>query len=342
MRMLKLAAKSGECKIVLGESISRLMDYAGAKNTVIISDANVRRLHGSLFPKAPVIEIGQGEGEKTLATVESAYEQLLALGADRSTFVIGIGGGIVCDVAGFVASTYLRGLPFGFAPTTLLAQVDAGIGGKNGVNFLGYKNLVGTFAQPKFVLCDFDVLAALPREEISHGLAEAIKSAAIGDAALFAYLEGNCEAALKLHRTAIEKVVHDSLAVKAGIVSTDEREAGERRKLNFGHTIGHALEKVCGMPHGDAISVGMVLAARLSVTKGMLQEKDAIRLEMLLAKAGLPTGAKFDRSAVVDAISKDKKRQGDAVNFVLLEGIGKAKVAEVKMGEIEGVLDDLH
>ena len=176
--------------------------------------------------------------------------------------IVAIGGGIVCDVAGFAASTYMRGLSFGFVPTTLLAQVDASVGGKNGVNLHGYKNLVGTFAQPGFVLCDPELLRTLPTEEVRNGFAEVIKQAAIGDALLFSFLEAGPDAALSLDRAAIDRIVYDCLKVKTNIVKEDELETGERRKLNFGHTVGHAVEKVHGLRHGEAVSIGMMAAAR--------------------------------------------------------------------------------
>ncbi|VVB98401.1 3-dehydroquinate synthase [uncultured archaeon] len=295
MRTLKIEGKTGTSEIVLGESISNLAKYCEGSETVIITDRNVRALHGASFPKAEIIEIGIGEHNKTLKTVEGIYEKFLELGLDRSSCVAGIGGGIVCDVAGFAASTYLRGLKFGFAPTTLLAQVDASIGGKNGVNFKGYKNLVGTFRQPNFVLCDFEMLKTLPPRELRNGFAEIVKHGAIADAQLFSYLEENCKNALAIHRTAIEKIVYDSLMVKSRIVSLDETEKGERRKLNFGHTFGHAIEKTTGLPHGEAISIGMVAAARLSAAKGLLASKEADRIESLLKALGLPVLANATR-----------------------------------------------
>ncbi len=340
MRKMALETPGGKCVIAVGESIGRLSDYCGTGKLVIITDANVRRLHGSIFPKGEIIEIGTGEENKTLATVEKIYEKLLEMEFERSGMIVGIGGGIVCDVAGFVASTYLRGARFGFVPTTLLAQVDAAVGGKNGVNFHGYKNLVGTIRQPEFVLCDFELLKTLPQRELACGFAEIIKSAAIGDAQLFSYLEQHAGNAMALQRTAIEKSVHDSLAVKIAIVQKDEAEKGERRKLNFGHTLAHAIEKtVKGVQHGEAVALGMVAAARISVARGNLQQKDALRLEKLLAMTGLPTKMELNSAAIIEAIGKDKKREGGKINFVLLEGIGNAVVEKIPIEELEAVLD---
>ncbi len=342
MRVLKLSGKTGNSSIMLGESIFNLGKYCDLKNAVIITDRNVRAALGTQFPECEIIEIGTGEQNKTLKGVEEIYGKLLELGVERSVWIIGIGGGIVCDVAGFAASTYLRGVRFGFVPTTLLAQVDASIGGKNGVNFKGYKNLIGTFRQPEFVLCDFELLKTLPVRELGNGFAETVKHGAVGDTELFAYLEENCQNALNLHRTAIEKIVYDSLMVKTKIVSAVETEIGERRKLNFGHTIGHAIEKTAGLPHGEAISIGMVAAARLSAAKGMLAQKDAQRIESLLAKLGLPTKIKAGKRDIMDAIEKDKKRESVKINFVLLDGIGKSKVVGIPLGELGAIVDDLR
>ncbi len=342
MRTMRLEAPSGSCIIALGESAAKLKDYCeGAARVIAITDTNVRRLHGGLLGDTETIEIGTGEGIKNLETVSLIYEELLALEADRSAYIVGFGGGIVCDIAGFAASTYMRGLRFGFAPTTLLAQVDASIGGKNGVNLKGYKNIVGLIRQPRFCLCDFSLLGTLPEAEMRNGFAEIVKSAAIGDAQLFAYLEGNWKRAFSLERTAIEKVVHDSAQVKMRIVVADEREQGERMKLNFGHTIGHAIEKAVSLPHGAAISIGMVAAAGLSVSKCGLDKKDAGRLEALLGEIGLPTRLDAQGEAVLEAIRKDKKRFGQKIRMSLLEGIGKARITDVGLDELEAVVNDM-
>jgi 3-dehydroquinate synthase len=259
---------------------------------------------------------------------------------DRSSFIVGIGGGIVCDITGFVASTYLRGVRFGFVPTTLLSQVDAGIGGKNGVNFKGYKNMVGVFNQPEFVICDMNLLNSLPESEISCGFAEIIKHAAIADADLFSYLEGHYRKALKLDAEVLERLVYDSVLIKSSIVGRDERERGERRKLNFGHTFGHAIEKSTGLSHGEAVSLGIVIASELSARKGLLPEKDRQRVEALLKKLKLPTAVCIDRKGVLDALRRDKKRKGDTISFVLLRGIGNAVVQQIPMRELEAVVSD--
>lgn len=341
MRVLEINGKIGKSKIIIGETINQLQKYVNAKKAVIVTDKNIASLHKESFPDFEVIEIGIGEENKTLESVNELYEKFLELELGRNSFVIGVGGGIVCDVTGFAASTYLRGMRFGFVPTTLLAQVDASIGGKNGVNFKAYKNLIGTFNQPEFVLCDFEMLKTLPVNELKAGLAEIIKHAIIADESLFSYIEENHERILSLHRTALEKVVNDSIVIKSNIVSLDETEKNERRKLNFGHTVGHAIEKVTGISHGKAISIGIVLASKISAEKGMLSEKDYERIELLLKKVGLPTKfkeLKLDKEKIIDAIRKDKKRENEEIKFVLVEGIGNAKVSAIKIEELEKCL----
>ncbi len=338
MNIFEINGNTGKSKILIGERIENLEGYLPPLPRVIITDNHVHRLYGDLFPHAPVIDIGTGEGIKTLGTVMDIFQKLVALEADRSLFLVGIGGGIVCDVTGFVASTYLRGIRFGFAATTLLAQVDASVGGKNGVNFSGYKNMVGVFNQPEFVLCDPRVLTTLSHQERGCGLAEVVKHAAIADQDLFRYMEENIHQILGQRPEALERMVLDSVVIKSSIVNRDEKEQGERRKLNFGHTFGHALEKVHGLPHGEAVSVGMVAAARLSEQKGYLTKSDVNRLLDLLTALKLPTAVAFERAQVLDALRHDKKRKEDIIHFVLLHGIGNATVEPVSLSELTTVL----
>lgn len=334
MKRIQIQGASGSSTLLVGEPLKNLSQHLPDQPSVIITDENVASRYADQFPPGHVIVIGVGEGIKTLDTVGRIYAELLAIEADRSTWIVGIGGGIVCDVAGFVASTYLRGVRFGFVPTTLLAQVDASVGGKNGVNFEGYKNMVGTFNQPDFVLCDLEMLRSLPEEQLQCGFAEIVKHAAIANAGMFAYLESNATKALALDPGVIESLVYESLVIKAGIVNQDEKEAGERRKLNFGHTFGHAVEKVTGVPHGQAVSIGMVLAAGLSQRRGLITGEENDRLQTLLERLHLPTRMAFDRTAVLEALGKDKKRERQSVHFVLLNGIGKALIADIPLTEL--------
>ena len=251
---------------------------------------------------------------------------------------MGIGGGIVCDVTGYAASTYLRGLKFGFVASTLLAQVDAAVGGKNGVNWEGYKNMIGVFNQPDFVICDPILLRTLPRKEILSGMAEVVKHALIGDAGLFSYLEENVSGVLDLRPEVMKRLVFDSLRIKSSIVNRDEREKGERRLLNYGHTFGHALEKVTGVSHGEAVSVGLVMAAAISEQKGYLGNEDRKRIEKLLSDLGLPLQLPCPKEKLLEALRKDKKREGDRVHFVFLAALGRAVVEEISFEELEKFL----
>jgi 3-dehydroquinate synthase len=309
---------------------------------VIITDDNVYRLYNQSFPQLPILRMRPGEDHKTLDTLAQLARGLMEFNADRSWFLLGIGGGIVCDVAGFLASIYMRGVRFGFVPTTLLAQVDASAGGKNGVNLDGYKNMLGVFNQPEFVLCDPGFVSTLEEEDFTCGLAEVIKHAAIADLDLFSFLEVNQQGVLAREPWAIEQLVHDSVRIKANVVSQDEKEAGLRRILNFGHTIGHALEKVTGISHGYAVSQGMAAAANLSVRRGLLSQADCARLMALLTAYNLPTRLQAYPASLTQALARDKKREGDKLHFVLLQGLGQATVQTLPLSEVEEALHDMQ
>lgn len=306
---------------------------------IIITDDNVRHYYENRFPPAEtIITIGTGEANKTLDTVQMIYERLVSIEAERSIFLLGIGGGIVCDITGFAASTYMRGVRFGYVPTTLLAQVDAGVGGKTGFNFMGYKNMIGTFNQPELVVCDPAFFPTLSPVDLSCGFAEIIKHAAIADHSYFEMLEKFDIEQQMNDSGVVEDIVYRSVVIKADIVNRDERERGERRKLNFGHTLGHALEKTIGMPHGEAVGIGMMAAANLSFEKKLLIAKDVLRLKKLLESFHLPTAVDVDVSRVMDAFARDKKKEGKVIHFVLLNGIGKAVIESIRLDVLEKVL----
>lgn len=334
MQSIVVEGQTGRSHIMVGESLDNLSNHLPPGRAIIITDENIARLYKDRFPKCDVITIGQGETIKTLATVEQIYDQLIALEADRTTFIVGIGGGIVGDITGFAASTFMRGLDFGFVASTLLAQVDATVGGKNGVNFRGYKNMVGLFNQPQFAIADIGLLATLPPEEFACGLAEIVKHGCIADLQYIDYIETHCDAIVQLDPEAMHKLVYRSVAIKSNVVNQDEREAGQRRKLNFGHTIGHALQKTLGISHGNAVSIGMVMAADLSKTKGLLSSEDAARLNALLTRLGLPTRIDFDPATVIEALGKDKKRESDLIKFILLKGLGNSVVTDITLDEL--------
>jgi 3-dehydroquinate synthase len=341
MQSLKIDGCSGSSSIWIENSLNRLQDFFRPGKMVLLTDTNVASLYQSHFPTAPVLKIGTGEAVKTLNTVHKIYAQLVEMEADRSWLLVGIGGGIVTDVTGFIAATYLRGIDFGFVASTLLAQVDAAIGGKNGVNFKGYKNLIGTFHQPRFVICNLEMLATLPEWEFRNGLAEVIKTAAIANRQFWEYLESHVDAILNLEPAVMEHVVFRAASIKAEIVREDEQEAGRRRILNFGHTLGHAYEKLLGVSHGEAISAGMRFATQLSCQITGLPEKDAARLEQLLNRVGLPVSFKADRLKIIDAVRHDKKRQAAHLHFVLLKELGVPEVVEIPLIKLEAYIADL-
>ncbi len=338
METFQIQGITGDSSIYIDERLQNVNKYLPDSKTIIITDTNVKSHYLSEFPDFPVITIPTGESIKTLATVESIYRQLIDLACDRQTFILAIGGGIVCDIAGFVAATFQRGLRFGFVSTSLLSQVDASVGGKNGVNFDSYKNMVGVFMQPEFVICDINMLNTLPKQEVANGFAEIVKHALINDFSMFEYIEKNKAKAINLDHQVITKLVTDSIRIKSNVVQKDEKEAGERRKLNFGHTIGHAIEKIAQPGHGHAVALGIVAAAEFSCKKQYITEQDQSRIISLLSDLNLPVKHDFDVTEIVHALKADKKREGDFIYFVFLEQIGKSLIEKVSFAEIEDFL----
>jgi len=325
----------------VGESIQNLKDYLGSGKNVVITDSNVRRIHGHYFSAFKSIEIDPGEQNKTLGTVERIYKNFLEWELDRSSFVIAIGGGTVCDVAGFAASTYKHGIGFGFIPSTLHAQVDASIGGKNGVNFHGHKNLIGLFNQPQFVLCDTDLLYTLPGRELACGMAEVVKHAVIRSTSLFEFLEQEWASLLSLQKDTVEKVINDSVVIKSWILQSDDLDKGERKKLNFGHTFSLTLEKEGHLSHGAAISAGMVLASKISAARGMLSQQEVKHITSLLKHLKLPAEISSSREILLKAIREGKNHNSDNIPFVLLSEIGKAEVVPMTFTELEDHIQKL-
>ncbi|MFW6052406.1 MAG: 3-dehydroquinate synthase [Desulfosalsimonas sp.] len=342
MRRLEISGDTGKSTILVGEKLENIRAHI-PKDTriIVVTDEIVDRLYSESLPNAERIVTAIGEKAKTLEAASLIYSRLIDMEADRGVFLLAVGGGIVCDIAGFVAATYLRGVRYASAATTLLAQVDASVGGKAGVNFKGYKNMVGVFNQPLFVLCDPEVLKTLPKREVTNGFAEIVKHAVISDAEYFAFIEQRADEARSLEPEVMERIIYDSVAIKADIVNRDEREQGERRKLNFGHTFGHALEKTKNFTHGEAVSIGMAAAARLSVEKGYMTEKSADRIRTLLLRLGLPVHTDFDPEDVFAAVTRDKKRLDNRIYFVLLKEIGKSFIEPVAFSELKRFLRDL-
>lgn len=331
---LLIETETYRTRILLGETLDNLTRYIPDDNAVIITDTNVGKLYSDRYPGFPVIRIGTGEKIKTLDTVNEIYDNLVNIGVDRSTTIVGIGGGVVCDIAGFVASTYLRGLTHGFVSTSLLSQVDASLGGKTGVNFRGFKNLVGTFNHPAFVLCDFEMLDTLPEKEYLSGFAEIIKHAAIRNRNMFEKISRGLEDVSNRNKELLKSLVSSSVKIKSDIVKADEWEFGPRRILNFGHTFGHALEKMYGLTHGEAVSMGMIMATEFSVSRGLADPSEMIRIEELLRALNLVRNITIDKKLLSETLLKDKKKYGDHLFFVFLTRIGIASVEKVSLKDV--------
>jgi 3-dehydroquinate synthase len=316
--------------------------------TVIVTDGLIRRVHGSSFPSCPVIEVERGEAAKSLASLEALYGRFLELELGRDGLVLAIGGGTVSDLAGFAASTWLRGIAFGFAPTTLLAMVDASVGGKNGVDFRGVKNLVGSFSQPRFVRMDVSLLSTLPDIEFASGMAEVVKHAVLAGGGYFDLVraEAGGTPARRPDRESLERIVAGSARIKAEFVERDEREAGERRKLNLGHTIGHGIEAASGLPHGHSVAAGLASACRLALGLGLLAEAECDRITRLIEACGLPSsiaGAAAAagladgsglRAAIARALTADKKRRGEDMLMALPEAVGSVSIRSVPIADL--------
>lgn len=324
--------------VFVGRAEDLLPELLPDGRVIVISDSNIDRCYHRLLSSYEHILIGIGEQSKTFVTVDKVFRALMEIGADRNCFILGIGGGIVTDVAGFVASTYMRGVDFGFVSTTLLGQVDASVGGKNGVNVGGYKNIAGSFNQPHFVVCDISMLSTLPDREFRAGLAEIIKAAIIGDADLFGLLENTAFDRLRKDEELLCRVVESSIRVKAAIVAADERESGVRRKLNLGHTIAHAIEKsVRGVNHGEAVAIGLRYMASVAERMGVLGEEDAKRIASVLDWFGFDTALPADMRKLLKAIRKDKKRDGDSLHLIVPAAIGDVRDYTFAFGEVEAL-----
>jgi 3-dehydroquinate synthase len=292
---------------------------------------------GTLHPSVHSVVLPDGEVHKHWVTLNQIFDKLLERQCDRKTVLYALGGGVVGDMTGFAAACYMRGVPFVQVPTTLLAQVDSSVGGKTGVNHPMGKNMIGAFYQPLRVICDLDTLTTLPPRELSAGLAEVIKYGPIADMNFFEWIEANIDALMTRDAKALAMAVKRSCEIKAWVVGQDERESGLRAILNFGHTFGHAIEAGMGYGswlHGEAVGCGMLMAARLSRAIGLIDQEFLTRLESLVGKAGLPVVAPVLDSSdnvgrYMELMHVDKKAEGGAIRFVVIDGPGRARLQEV-------------
>ncbi|MCP5219962.1 MAG: 3-dehydroquinate synthase [Burkholderiaceae bacterium] len=339
---------------LLGEAAS----YAAApkgSDALIVSNQTVAPLYAQALAQALAgrhrqvhqLALPDGEQHKDWATLNRIFDALLTHGADRKTVLYALGGGVVGDMTGFAAACYMRGVPFVQVPTTLLAQVDSSVGGKTAINHPLGKNMIGAFHQPRLVVCDLDALRTLPARELSAGLAEVIKYGPIADMAFFDWIESHIDALRALDADALAHAVQRSCEIKAEVVGQDEREAGLRAILNFGHTFGHAIEAGMGYGawlHGEGVAAGMVMAAELSRELGLVDAAFVRRLRTLIERAGLPV-----RGAVIDAqdnagrylqlMRVDKKAEGGEIRFVVIDGPGRAAVRAAPDALVRQVID---
>jgi 3-dehydroquinate synthase len=338
---VRLGRDSYEVRIgpgLLAQTGPWLKEMGFSGRVAVIADNTARYLHGGGLQQGlagagfevTTLAVPAGEAHKTLEAAGRLYERLSEAYVERGTPILALGGGVVGDLAGFVAATYMRGGPLVNLPTTLLAQVDSSLGGKTGVDHGQLKNTIGVFKQPALVVADTATLGTLSDIELSNGLAEAIKSAAVRDRKFFAFLEKNMGRAKARNAEVLERIVGQAAAIKAAVVAKDEKDAGRRLLLNYGHTIGHALEAVSGfrLRHGQAVAIGMLAAARISRRKGMLAEDAVARLKALIKQAGLPTSSGYPKPDILQAMQHDKKVVKSKVRFVLLKAIGEAVVAD--------------
>ncbi len=333
MEKIIINTNNSVSEILIGEKWESVNELLPETGVAIITDNNIQRIYGGRFPDFPVFQIKAGEPSKKIEVVESLAERLIESGIERTGFILGIGGGVVCDIAGFLASIYMRGIRCAYVSTSLLSQVDASTGGKNGVNLGSVKNVLGCFTQPEFVICDPVMLQTLPEEEYLSGMAELIKTAIIGNKKLFEVIENNHEGILKRDSELLSMVISMAVNFKASVVSEDEKESGLRRILNFGHTYGHAIEMYKSFRHGYAVASGMVLAAGFSLYRGYISEAEYERVISLLKLFRLLRRHDIPDDQMSQLIMRDKKKSGNDIYFVFMEGIGKAVVEKIPVSE---------
>jgi 3-dehydroquinate synthase len=350
---VNLADKSYEIKIgggLLNQVAVELATLGFGQKAAVITNPVVKSLHGDRLRddlnaagfKVAVMVVPEGELYKSLDEAGKLFEQLAEFQAERNTPIIALGGGVIGDLAGFVAATYMRGVPLIQIPTTLLAQVDSSVGGKVAVNHGRLKNNIGTFYQPRLVMADSLTLSTLPESELRNGIAEVIKYGAMRDPQLFALVERNPSPKMDLW----EDIIARCVTIKAAIVEQDEKDLGLRNILNFGHTVGHAVETVSNyeMKHGQGVAIGMVAAATISERMGFCSEEVVSRLKAVVLAAGLPTKIPhLDVSQIIEALQHDKKKSDGRVRFILLKGLGEAFIYDqIDPQLLAGLLQELN
>jgi 3-dehydroquinate synthase len=337
MKNWKVKFSSATVTFVLDGKFAAIDKMVDKANAIYITDENVYALHENKFKGKKTIVIPSGEEHKHQATVDFIIEALLNFGATRQAVLIGVGGGVVTDMVGYVAGVYMRGVAVGFVPTTILAMVDASIGGKNGIDVGIYKNMVGLIRQPAFILYDLSFLQSLPKHQWENGFAEIIKHAAIKDAKMMKVLSENNLAFYQKNTKALTALIEKNVQIKVKVVQKDEFEQGDRKLLNFGHTLGHAIENEHALLHGHAISIGMVYAAKISqVLQGFTGTGLLVET---LKKYGLPTAMHFNVEEAMAVMQKDKKKATAGMQYVLLNKIGKGVYDTIPMKTLQKLIN---
>lgn len=341
MPIKKAENQFSEKKVVyyFDADFSYLEQIVPKENTILVTDENVFKNQQAKFAGWKTIVIKAGEEYKQQATVDLVIGQLIAYEADRKTFIVGIGGGVVTDITGYAASLYMRGVRFGFVPTTILAMVDASIGGKNGVDVGIYKNLVGVIRQPDFLLFDYSFLQSLPKEHWINGFAEIIKHACIKDADLFEWLEKETLENFQSDPGKMSELVERNVMIKTNVVLKDEFENGDRRLLNFGHTLGHAIENNYLLLHGHAVSIGMVAACTISEAVNHFDPAEKEKVIRLIEQYHLPAYYDFDTEKIWQILKMDKKRTGNEMKFILLNKIGEGVVKAIPVNDLKDLIN---
>jgi len=328
---------SGKSIYLFQQEFEKIFAKIPKANAIIITDENIFAHYGHLIKANRKIVIKAGEKYKSLRTILFLSLELIQMNADRDSHLIGFGGGVITDITGFLASSFMRGIKCSFVPTTLLAMVDAAIGGKNGVNVENNKNLVGSVRQPDFLFINTCWLSTLPSEEILSGLAEVAKYGFITEPAILLLLEHNAHSILH-NQKVLYDLIRSCVRIKSEIVQRDEMSHGERDMLNFGHTLGHAIELLYKLPHGIAVSIGMSFALFFSWQKNNISKEEYLSSIALLKKIGLPVKRAFNTQRVMELLQQDKKKNGNIIKFILLENIGKASPYKINTEEIENSL----
>lgn len=330
---------SADVTYYINADFDYLEKLVSKEQAVIVTDENIFAKHHKKLKGWKTIVIAAGEQMKVQATVDHIIQQLIDLGADRKTTLVGVGGGVMTDITGYVAGIFMRGIKCGFVPTSVLAMADAAIGGKNGIDVGLYKNMVGLIRQPAFLLYDFSLLKSLPQKEWINGFAEVIKHACIKNAHMFTLLEKNKLSYFQKDVTALAKLIEHNALIKTKIVLNDEFENGERKLLNFGHTLGHAIENLYHIPHGHAVSIGMGAACKIS--EQVTGFKDTNRVVNVLKQYGLPPQLNFDKAETFRILKSDKKKDKQSIDYILLNKIGKGTIVSLPFTEIENLINKL-